>query len=238
MQRHFSAAIVSALPLLFVSACGESSFGPATSSQGAQQPGSTSSLASSQTGKATYYSATGGGACSYDPSPNDLMVAAMNMPQYQNSQSCGMCVEVTGPKATIVVRIVDLCPECTSGHLDLSEQAFEKIADKSAGVVPITWTPVACQVTGPISFRFKEGSTQWWMGVQLRNSRLPVKKIELLNGSSWATLEQQSYNYYLAPNMPGPGPFTFRLTSTTDQQITDGGIQLRDAQVVVGNQQF
>jgi expansin (peptidoglycan-binding protein) len=188
-------------------------------------------------GKATYYGATGAGACSYEAS-SDLMVAAMNMPQYQNSQACGMCVQITGPKGMITVRIVDLCPECQSGHLDLSEQAFEKIADKTLGVVPITWTPVACQVSGPISFRFKEGSSQWWMGVQVRNSSLPVKKVEMQKGTSWMALEQQSYNYYLAPSNPGPGPFTFRVTSTTEKQITDSGIALKDAQVVQGTQQF
>lgn len=203
-----------------------------------QSPGTTAQLGQKQTGEGTYYGATGGGACSYDPSPGNLMVAAMNAPQYQNSQACGTCIDVTGPKGTITIRIVDLCPECKSGDLDLSEQAFALIADKVAGRVPISWVPVACQVSGPISIRFKEGSSQWWMAVQVRNSKLPIKKIELQKGGSWVTLEQQSYNYYVMSSMPGPGPFTFRITSTTDQQITESGVVLKDAQVVQGTQQF
>ncbi|MFO0573474.1 MAG: expansin EXLX1 family cellulose-binding protein [Polyangia bacterium] len=203
-----------------------------------QSPGTTAQLGQKQTGDGTYYGATGGGACSYDPSPGNLMVAAMNAPQYQNSQACGTCIDVTGPKGTITIRIVDLCPECKSGDLDLSEQAFVLIADKAAGRVPISWVPVACQVSGPISIRFKEGSSQWWMAVQVRNSKLPIKKIELQKSGSWVALEQQSYNYYVMSSMPGPGPFTFRITSTTDQQITESGVVLKDAQVVQGTQQF
>ena len=33
-----------------------------------------------KSGEGTYYDATGAGNCSFDPSPNDLMVAAMNAP--------------------------------------------------------------------------------------------------------------------------------------------------------------
>ena len=38
---------------------------------------------------ATYYNATGAGACMFDPSPNDLMVAAMNAEEYTNAAYCG-----------------------------------------------------------------------------------------------------------------------------------------------------
>jgi expansin (peptidoglycan-binding protein) len=203
-----------------------------------QDPGSTATIGQRQTGDGTFYGATGAGACSYDASPGNLMVAAMNMPQYANSAACGTCIDVTGPNGTITIRIVDLCPECKSGDLDLSEQAFTLIADKVAGRVPISWVPVSCQTSGPISIRFKEGSSQWWMAVQVRNSKLPIKKVELQKGGSFVTLEQQSYNYYVAASNPGPGPFTFRITSTTDQQITETGVQLKDATVVQGTQQF
>src|SRR5690242_13084032 len=65
-------------------------------------------------GKVTYYDfADGSGACSFDPTPDDLMVGAMNAPDYQASAACGACVSIDGPNGnSIVVRIVDLCPEC------------------------------------------------------------------------------------------------------------------------------
>jgi expansin (peptidoglycan-binding protein) len=53
-------------------------------------------------------------------------------------------VLVTGPKGSVKVRIVDLCPGCSHGDLDLSEEAFTTIASKSAGRVKITWHVVTC----------------------------------------------------------------------------------------------
>ena len=63
-----------------------------------------------QAGIATWYYATGAGHCGYDASPNDMDVAAMNAPQFNNSAVCGSCAEVEGPKGTVRVRIVDSCP--------------------------------------------------------------------------------------------------------------------------------
>src|SRR5947207_428644 len=84
-------------------------------------------------GVATYYDAPGAGACSFDASPQNLMVAAMNAPDYDNAAVCGEYVTVSGPRAVITVRIVDLCPECEAGHLDLSQPAFAQIADPLLG---------------------------------------------------------------------------------------------------------
>ena len=94
-------------------------------------------------GEATYYAADGTGACGLPASPNDLNVAAMNGSQYKKSW-CGQCVLVTGPKGSVKVRIVDLCPGCAQGDLDLSKQSFTAIATLSAGRVKITWHAVAC----------------------------------------------------------------------------------------------
>ena len=95
-----------------------------------------------QSGDATYYDAEGVGSCGVE-FPSDYLVAAMNDEQYTKTD-CGKCVAVTGPKGTVVVRILDLCPGCSSGDLDLSETAFTKIANKDDGRVKITWSFVVC----------------------------------------------------------------------------------------------
>src|ERR1035437_9876318 len=131
--------------LLLVAACG--SDGVASTPTGPAP-----AIGQSETGQATYYDATGAGSCSFDASPGDLDVAAMNHVEYANSAVCGACAHVVGPKGDVTVRVVDLCPECAQGALDLSAQAFAKIADPSAGRVPITWQVVACSVQGPIQY--------------------------------------------------------------------------------------
>ncbi len=128
-------------------------------------------------GIATYYYATGAGACSFDPSPDDLMVAAMNADEYDTAAYCGAYINVTGRKGSVMVRIVDLCPGCSAGHLDLSQEAFAQIDNLSAGRVPITWQVVSPTIDGPIAYHFKSGSNQWWTAVQVRNHRNPIASL-------------------------------------------------------------
>ena len=172
-------------------------------------------------GIATYYAATGDGACTFGPSPNDLNVAAMNIGEWAGSAVCGECVSVVGPKGTVTVRIVDQCPDCQTGQLDLSQQAFAQIADVSAGRVAITWTPVACDVTGDISYFLKDGSSQWWTAIQVRNSRLPVSKLEWLQAGTWTNVDRAPYNYFVAGGGVGPGSYQVRITAIDGQTITD-----------------
>ena len=35
--------------------------------------------------------------------------------------------------------VVDLCPGCASGSIDLSPAAFEQLADLSVGRIEVTW---------------------------------------------------------------------------------------------------
>ena len=120
-----------------------------------------------RSGEATYYAADGSGACLFDPSPDDLMVAAINAPDWAGSSWCGACARIDGPMGTVTVRIVDLCPGCASGDLDLSPDAFEQIAPLEQGRVAIDWTFVSCNVSGPIQYRYKDGTNPWWTAVQV-----------------------------------------------------------------------
>lgn len=50
------------------------------------------------TGEGTFYGATGGGNCMFDPTPENLMVAAMNHTDYANALLCGAYIEVQGQR--------------------------------------------------------------------------------------------------------------------------------------------
>lgn len=191
-------------------------------------------------GEATYYYATGAGACGFGASPGDLMVAAMNAPDYNGSAVCGEYVHVNGPNGSVTVRIVDLCPGCQSGDLDLSQEAFALIAPLSRGRVPITWQVVSPDLSGPIAYHFKDGSNQWWTAVQIRNHRNPIVKFEYLkNGSQWVEVSRTSYNYFVQtePGM-GVGPFTFRVTDAYGNALVDSGIPHMENGTVNGAAQF
>jgi len=192
------------------------------------------------TGEATYYDfASGDGACMFGVSAEDpLMIGAMNQTDYANAAVCGACVRLTGPNATIDIRIVDLCPECPQGNIDLSPDAFAFIADLSAGRVDITWSYNECAVSGPIRYRFKEGSSEWWAGVQVRNHRNSVDTFEYRDSNSnWVSVPRTSYNYFEVSGM-GPGPFAFRVTDVYGNQLLDENIALVVAGEVDGTGQF
>jgi expansin len=192
-----------------------------------------------ESGSGTYYAADGTGNCSFDASPNDLMVAAMNNADYANSAWCGACVEVTGPSSKITVRIVDRCPGCAHGDLDLSAQAFAMLAPLSTGRIPITWHEVACPVTGPVAYHFKDGSNAFWTAVQIRNHRYPIDTLEVQTTSgTWSAIGRVDYNYFVQASGLGTGPFHFRLTDARGQQLEDAGITLGNSVTRTGSTQF
>jgi expansin len=192
-------------------------------------------------GEATYYTfANGDGACMFGPSLNDLLVAAMNAVEFNHAAVCGEYVHITDPKGQVSVRIVDLCPECLAGALDLSPQAFALIADLPQGRVPISWQVISPDLSGPIAYQFKDGSNQWWTAVQVRDHRNPVAKLEYLRSDGqWISVPRTDYNYFVQTNPGmGPGPYTFRVTDSYGNTLIDSGIPLIVNGVVSGGGQF
>jgi expansin (peptidoglycan-binding protein) len=201
--------------------------------------GSCSAVPAAEQGDGTYYAADGTGNCSFDPSPGDLRVAAMNDPDYANAAWCGACLEVTGPSGSVVVRVVDRCPECKAGDLDLSPEAFAMLAPLSAGRVPIRWHEVACEVAGPIAYRFKEGSSQYWTAIQVRNHRYPIAQLEARDAAgAWHAIARASYNYFVAAGGLGVGPYALRVTDERGHVVEDDAVPLGDATVVAGGAQL
>ena len=148
-------------------------------------------------------------------------------------------MQVNGAKGSVIVRIVDLSPECHTGHLDLSREAFAVIDDLPKGRVPITWRVVSPPIAGPIAYHFKEGSNQWWTAVQIRNHRNPIAKFEYWNGSEWVTGPRVAYNCFVQTNPGmGVGPYTFRVTDMYSNTLTDSGIPFIESGTINGKGQF
>jgi expansin (peptidoglycan-binding protein) len=194
----------------------------------------TSSLAGRIRGKVTYpgvatvYKAgVGDGACSFGPS-SDMMIAAMNTTDYETSKACGAHILVRAANgATVTVLITNECPlPCAPGQLDLSEQAFAKLAPVKTGRIAITWSLVSPSSAGTISIRYKNGSSPYWCGVQAIGHRNPIARLEVSTGGGWRQLTRTGYNYFLSPNGSGCGK-AIRLTDIYGEQLTINGIALR-----------
>jgi expansin (peptidoglycan-binding protein) len=175
----------------------------------------------------------------FDSTPNDLMVGAMNQTDYAGSAICGACVSVTGPRGTITIRIVDRCPECPPGYIDLSPLAFSQLADTSLGRIPIQWHLLECAVNGPIVYHFKDGSNQWWTAVQIRNHRYPIFSLEYLTPQgTFKAVNRVDYNYFVEPAGMGTGPFTFRVTDIYGHVLVDSAVTHMENGDVQGRAQF
>lgn len=189
-------------------------------------------------GEATYYAATGDGNCMFGPSPSDLMVCAMNNTEYNGSSVCGASIYVKGRLGDITVRIVDRCPECPVGNIDMSKEAFAKIDDTIRGRVPVTWWYVESQVTGPIQYRVKSYSNAWWIGIQVLNHRTPIVKLEAFYNGAWVNIPRMDYNYFVFASGLGPGPFTLRVTDFYGRQLVDANIPLAPDAITSGQANF
>jgi expansin len=163
----------------------------------------------------------------------------MNHTDYADSALCGACVQISGPRGTTTVRITDQCPECAPGAIDLAQAIFAEIADPIDGRVPITWTVVPCDTPAPVSYFFKDGSNPWWLAVQVRNHRHPIATLELLGADGqFHALPRESYNFFIADQSPGEGPYTFRITDIYGHTQVDTDIPFAESQAREGQGQL
>ncbi|HEY4853750.1 MAG TPA: expansin EXLX1 family cellulose-binding protein, partial [Streptosporangiaceae bacterium] len=132
------AAALCAIAVAVAVGISQATSSPACASAVSQSQTSGPAVSQSQTsGEATHYVLQpGNGNCSYPAANTDQMYAALSPAEYGSAAACGSHLEVTGPDGSVTVEVVDQCPECRPGHIDLSEQAFARIAQVSAGLVP------------------------------------------------------------------------------------------------------
>jgi expansin (peptidoglycan-binding protein) len=189
-------------------------------------------------GSVTYYTFSMGAAavnCSFDvlgenpdtvahvATGNGQWFGAMDATDYADAAVCGACVEITrdGGKS-VVVTIVDQCPGCQAGHIDLSEQAFLQLGTASEGylgtgnggaVGVISWRYVACPVTEDVSYVLKDPTNQYWNQILVQSHRYAVAKVEVQVSGQWVSAVRQSYNYWQAGSGDiGMPPYQVRVT--------------------------
>ncbi|KAF8264291.1 RlpA-like double-psi beta-barrel-protein domain-containing protein-containing protein [Lactarius quietus] len=97
----------------------------------------TTHLAKRFNGAFTYY-AVGVGACGATNQPSDFIVA-LNAAQYGSGGYCFAVITISYGGKSTQATIMDECPGCGDGGLDLSEGLFTFFAPTSQGVLQGTW---------------------------------------------------------------------------------------------------
>ena len=166
-----------------------------------------------------------GGNCGLPVVSGNFYHAAMNQIQYDSSTACGACVRILGPKGEITLQIVDRCPECKFGDIDMTTEAFEQLADLKDGRIPIKWQYVTCPQANDIRIVFAPGSGPYYFKAQLRDSYYPISKLEYKKKEgAFQTIHREIYNYFVQEggideDKQRAGPYHFRITSVTGQTL-------------------
>ncbi|KAI0535417.1 RlpA-like double-psi beta-barrel-protein domain-containing protein-containing protein [Xylaria digitata] len=88
------------------------------------------------TGDITYYQ-PGLGACGETNSDSENVVA-MSPSEYEGN--CGKTITITKDGKTATAKVVDKCPSCASGAIDVSSTVFQSLVDLSVGRTTVSWS--------------------------------------------------------------------------------------------------
>jgi expansin len=179
-------------------------------------------------GIATHYVLSGLPNCSYPSPPANNFFVALSPSEYNGAAACGGFMTVTGPDGSVTVQVIDQCPECATGHIDLSEPAFAELAPLSAGLVNVQYQYlVNPPLPGPVTMEVKQGSSQYWLALLADDTGNPLASVQVETASGgWIKLARANYNYWIASSGAGSGPFAVRLTDTAGHTVTVRDIAL------------
>lgn len=200
------------------------------------------SYSQTNSGEGTFYApidGTNSGNCSIFIEQGDLMYCALNAIDYNNAAPCGGYIKVTGAKGSVVLQVVDSCPECSKGDVDMTEEAFSVIDEVINGRVPITWEFVDKPNDKTVKLEFKEGSSQYWTAIKIFDIKNAVQSLEYLDvNGNWVAMERMSYNFFVEPDGI-MSPMTLRATSVENDILILENISLTfntiDTQQQFGN---
>ncbi|MDH6597511.1 expansin (peptidoglycan-binding protein) [Bacillus aerius] len=116
--------------------------------------------------------------------------------------------------------VTDKYPEGSKGALDLSPNAFAKIGNMADGKIPISWKIIKAPISGNVAYRIKEGSSEWWAAIQVRNHKYPVMKMEYYKDGQWVNMEKTDYNHFLGFHM-GSTSLPVRITDIRGVIVKD-----------------
>ncbi|MEU0555928.1 expansin EXLX1 family cellulose-binding protein [Dactylosporangium sp. NPDC006015] len=179
-----------------------------------------------RSGSASYYSTNRNGMCNLG-APSTDAYAAIGPAEWAGGAACGSYLAVTGPNGqTTNVQVVDQCPSCPAGKIDLSKGAFSRIGSVSAGIIQITYGTVRDpDLAGPLKVRAKGGTGYSSLSVVLDNHGNRLSTVELQTAAGWTPLKHNTDNTWTGPSGL-TGPVTLRVTDASGHQVTLSGIAL------------
>jgi expansin (peptidoglycan-binding protein) len=166
--------------------------------------------------------------------------AAINNAQWDALTNCGRCVTVKcvdsrcTSSQSATVQILDRCPECKMGDLDLSPSVFKTLTGSDPSRYKIQWEFIKCPITGNIRYCFSRGGNGWWAAIQPTNFADGIYRMRI--NDMEATITPNAY-YYLTNQWVNTSDVRIELTNINGYTITDR-VSLRAGECSEGTSQF
>jgi expansin (peptidoglycan-binding protein) len=180
-------------------------------------------------GSASYYTTSRNGLCSLGAPSTDAYVA-VGRAEYAGGKACGTYLEVHGPNGTTRVQVVDMCPGCPAGKIDLSKAAFQRVGALSAGIIAVTYDTVRDpQLPGPLRVKLKGGTGYSSLTAVIDNHGNPLSTVELQTPGGFVGLRHSEDNLWTAPWGAVSAPVSLRVSDVYGHQALVTGLALGPA---------
>lgn len=160
------------------------------------------------------------------PKKAQRMFAAINSDMWDNGENCGKCVQVWcvdsfckkrfEPKTLMVM---DKCPECGPGDLDLSIPAYEEVTGIWPHRLKFEWKFVDCvdefDYGEKIRMDLKAGPNQWWRAFYFSMNKQRLANVTL----DGRPLSKAEFGFWNDWNVLGKAPHKLVLTSEDGQTL-------------------
>lgn len=183
--------------------------------------------------------------CGYARSSLSGHIAAVDPMTFAASGSCGACMRVETAAGAVVAQVVEQGPSTTAANptsLSLNRAAVKVLLPDGSTFSEqgVAWKFVPCplaQGTG-MTFQFQDGSNTQYAALLIQRHRFRLASVEYRSNGSYRSLTRASYNYWVAANGMGGGPFTLRITDVHGHSVEQTGVPLKPGTVFEGLAQF
>jgi len=175
------------------------------------------------------------GSCGLGPFPAGGWYASLPPSSYASGRACGSYLDVHGPAGPVRAEVVDVCPDCAAGTVNLSRAAFARIADPRRGTVVVSYRPaVDPPLPGPLMLRIA-AARRGRLAVQVINHGNRLSSVAASRpGGGWLRLAPDADGYWTGPLRPGRPAGTrisVRITDVAGHQVVLTGISPRRTRV-------
>ena len=123
--------------------------------------------------------------------------------------------------------MVDKCPECAHGALDLSIPAYREVTGLPPNRLTLSWSWTECApVNGTIRMQPKDGGNPYWSAYYISNAQYPLKSVQI-NGVELARAE---FGFWTMSAPLGAAPYAVELEAVNGKRVSATTDKMLEAQ--------